>query len=142
MIRVYLGGPFRERDRLKLWRISIVAKKMHVTSRWLDNEFPTNDAPTEEQKIELCTYNLSDIFQSDIVVIYDPNLRKLDDYEDTPGRHIELGYAMGARLPIILVGKRTTVMHYDPLIRVIDVHSKVDELVEELERTYTEHWNR
>lgn len=141
-MRIYLGGPFETRETLKTMRLYLQARqndKLHVTSRWLDNEFPSNDSPTQEQKYELCSWNLFDILQSDLVVIFDP---KEFWEKGTPGRHIELGYAMASRLPIVLIGERRTIMHHDPLIRVVAEDSKLSDIKEEIERTYTEHWNR
>src|SRR5215204_7364290 len=141
MIKVYLGGPFDERWKLKEMRdyLSTPINQFRVTSRWLDNEFPSNDSPTDEQKYELCAWNQFDILQSDITVILDP-----EEYQakGTPGRHIEIGYAIAMRLPVILIGQRRSVMHFDPLIRVMTIQKSFLEVKEEIERVYEEHWKR
>ena len=102
----YLAGKFR-------WRLVIrqVATKLEthghtVIARWLHG----HDSPTSpEIQARWAADDFEDINQCDAVVVFQ---FPCDEPEPSTGRHVELGYALGKGIPVILVGLPTSVFHY------------------------------
>jgi hypothetical protein len=98
---VYITAPFPERDYAIEVMTALEQAGIVVTSRWLK-------AP-DELTDEHARKDLDDVAACDVLVVLNPV-----GWEErgTGGRHVELGYALFAHKPIVLVGPRTNIFHY------------------------------
>jgi nucleoside 2-deoxyribosyltransferase len=87
------------------WREAIIGAGYEVTSSWIDTPEMYDGAAghmAESQALQ----NFLDIDAADVLVCFTEGV--------SVGKHIELGYALGRGMPIIVVGPTTSVFHYHP----------------------------
>lgn len=101
MTRFYLAAPFAVRAAARVLAEQLEGRGFICTSRWLT----ADDALSEKWALR----DLADIQRSDLCVVLNPDAWT---QAGTGGRHVELGYALGLRKPIVLVGPRTNIFHY------------------------------
>ena len=138
MIRVYLAGPLPYQDELRRARYDFHQKRnlFLVTSRWLDLDL--NEARSDNIRANLAAHNYTDIDQSNILVVYNPI-----GYNNvgTGGRHIEVGYAIGKKIPVVSFGQPITLMYLHPLITQLPLGYKWPEVMDVVEKIHTEYWH-
>jgi nucleoside 2-deoxyribosyltransferase len=87
------------------------SKGIEVTSTWMEEPHGPNVQLSDVGKSELIEYayrDLLEITQADIVVFFsvDPTTATFRG-----GRHVEFGYALGIRKPILVVGPEENIFH-------------------------------
>src|SRR3712207_4744657 len=109
-MKVYLASRYSRREELRGYREELIAAGIDVTSRWLIEDHEWVGTPDEVLPVDvgrrLGEEDLADIRAADLVVAFTEPPRS------TPsrgGRHVELGYALALRIPILLVGPRENV---------------------------------
>ena len=109
MRRVYLAASFAAREEvIRLREVIEGVTGCKVTSSWLD-ELPleAGDAAREEwEKRARANEDRLDIERSDAVVVLTTH------QSTTGGLHWETGYAQGSGIPVIILGPRVSVFHY------------------------------
>jgi nucleoside 2-deoxyribosyltransferase len=107
-VRVYIAGSF---TRAKELRAEALRCGLAVTSSWLWEEEEQltkhDDEVPDWQKRARAHDDLVDIDRADAVVVF------TDVPSTTGGYHVEVGYALGRDIPVVLVGPRLNVFHYD-----------------------------
>lgn len=110
--RVYIAAPYELRSVAKAARLVLEHAGVTVIARWLDAQ--AQDSDGEARK------DLEDIAEADVLVALNPpEWARLG----SGGRHVELGFALGLRKRIVVVGARTNVFHQHSDIHcVADIH--------------------
>ena len=136
MIPVYLAGPYQLKSSLLFARDLFVAKKnhFHITSRWLDQE---DFEPTPEALAICASKNYEDISKSRVLVVLNSGgwVSK-----GTGGRHVEVGYAVGRKIPVISYGFTDTAMYYHPLIVCVSGGKSWQQVMEITETVDNRFW--
>lgn len=111
-LRVYLAAPFELQAPAAVLRGDL--DKRHgigCTSRWLD----AKDRQETNGWARRC---LSDVEAADVLVALNPESW---GRAGTGGRHVELGYALALRKPVLVVGARTNLFHFLLDVTVVEV---------------------
>lgn len=134
-LSVYLASRHEDRPDIIKVRKHLIANGINVTSRWLTEGGvikqliggrKTTDVVELQRDacLHVQTNDIEDIDAADLIVVFSP---KKAFGNSTGGRHVEFGYALGTKKPIILVGYRENVFHWNP--KVICIRDKKDLLV-------------
>lgn len=102
--KLYISAPFELQASGRILRDHLVSHGFEVTSTWLDE--PPVNKPTEA---EMAERDIFDILRSDAIVLINPDDWK---YKGTGGRHVEVGIAIIAALPVFIYGIRSNVFHH------------------------------
>jgi NTP pyrophosphatase (non-canonical NTP hydrolase) len=105
-MKVYLSARYARREELQRYRDHLVAEGFVVTSRWLDGE--------TEDMTENAIKDRDDVLDADVLVAFsdDPVEFSPHPYAARGGRHVEFGIAIGAGMPIVVVGPKENVFHH------------------------------
>jgi hypothetical protein len=118
---VYLGGRYSRREELLRYAAELESLEigLRVSANWLKggHEFPETPEIAEAAKPEIkaswAREDLTDIRFADLVLIFtEPVLGWAALPPSKGGTQVELGYAIGIRKPILIVGPRINVFHY------------------------------
>lgn len=115
-LSVYLASRHEDRPDVIKVRKQLLKRGVLVTSRWLleGGVLKTNIVENErEGSLHVQTNDIEDINKADVVVVFSP---KKAFGNSTGGRHVEFGYALGVKKPLILVGFRENVFHWNPKV--------------------------
>lgn len=109
--RVYVSAPWPLQAQARAWRAVLEHAGFVVIARWLD--LPA-DAQADAEGAEM---DLEDVVASDVLLLINP-----PEWAErgTGGRHVELGYALGAGKRLVLFGARTNVFHQLPAVEAYD----------------------
>lgn len=93
---------------------------VEVTSRWLEEPHsPTSQIGdvSDELMREYAITDLEDIQAADILVFFsvDPKTPTVRG-----GRHVEFGYALGLKKPILVVGPQENIFHFLPQVQFVN----------------------
>jgi nucleoside 2-deoxyribosyltransferase len=116
-MKVYLANRYSQKDVMKLAAKELKAKGIEVTSTWPDESHEPDAQMSQISEAHLVEYayrDLLEISQADMVVFFsvDPTTATVRG-----GRHVEFGYALGLRKPIIVVGPKENIFHYTSEVR-------------------------
>lgn len=98
---VYIAAPWQLQSRGVAMKARLEGLGYRVTSRWLTAE--------EVNSHESARQDLDDIEAADCLLALNPAEWS---EKGTGGRHVEFGYALALRKPILVVGVRSNVFHY------------------------------
>lgn len=107
-LKVYIAAPYPWRDSAIHVMRQLVDVGVQVTSTWL--------VVQEEMADASARVDLADVARADVLIAINP-----PGWEEqgTGGRHVELGYALALKRPVVLVGQPSNVFHYlDDIVRV------------------------
>ena len=108
---VYIAAPFHYgREHAKTVRLELKHRGFFCTSHWIDSHI--TDSSDESMLQGEAEQDLYDIGAADALIL-------LNDHPPSVGRSIETGYALALRMPIFLIGPKTSVFHHHPLVRQI-----------------------
>lgn len=111
-MKVYLANQYRHKELMKLAATELRSKGIEVTSTWPDEPHEPNaqmDDLSGEHLVEYAYRDLLEISQADYMVFFSvspttPTVRG--------GRHVEFGYALGLRKPVLVVGPKENIFHH------------------------------
>ena len=109
-MRVYLASGFRQRFVLRRAAVWLMAHGHEIVSTWIWIE----ERPSREDldfgtfAREIAEKNLCELWQADIVIVDADGIAP----DNSGGVHTELGFAIGARKRIILVGPKGNTFHW------------------------------
>ena len=111
MKKIYIAGWFGSQARLRKEKARFERRGDVVTSSWLQEKVadPTKITTTDllpDSNQLLAAKDFWEIDESDVVII------DSRDVSDRGGREVELGYALGHKIPVVLIGPRRNVFHY------------------------------
>jgi hypothetical protein len=141
-MRVYLAGPYRSREALRVCGEQLTAIGYQVTARWLCGDHDgAPDAATDEPLADRQRWareDCQDIEAADVVVVFTANAAWQLTYPNSNGRlaaigfgasggrHVETGYALANGATVLLVGEPENVFHWLPgITRCEDWHQAV-----------------
>jgi hypothetical protein len=115
-VKVYLASRYSDKLRMSALAEELRSKRVEVTSRWLEEPHsPTSQlSDLKDDYLQMnALIDLEDIDRADVLVFFSveptqPMVRG--------GRHVEFGYALGTKKPIIVVGPQENIFHYLPQI--------------------------
>lgn len=131
-IALYLAGRYSRREELHELAKTIgemnTAKwepRFFVSARWLTGEHewtgtPDGEIPVEDQA-GFAQEDLNDIMNCDVMVCF---TEPAGQGSARGGRHVEFGYAIAHRMPVLLVGPRENIFYSLP--NVIQIGNKND----------------
>lgn len=119
---IYVSAPFQLQSEARMMRVELERAGYIVRARWLD------EASTDPLTYaDMARRDVEDIFNCGGLVLINPESWK---DQGTGGRHVEVGLAFGAQLPVFIFGVRSNVFHHLPFVQC-DVES-YPQLVREL----------
>jgi len=121
-MRVYLAADSSQQKVMQELRELLRTRKIGCTSRWLDVDLMANKGQpyTEVELAEWAQKDLEDVESAHVLIAFNPESHHK---QGTGGRHVELGYAIAKKIPIIYVGeKRENIFHYHPSIAAVLNH--------------------
>lgn len=115
---IYLSGPYQRREFLVECRNEIVqmagGDERIVVARWLNKQDDPNapvTAHTSEENAQFALQDLDDISSCELMICF-------TEPERSPfsrgGRHVEMGYALGMAVDVVVVGHRENVFCFHP----------------------------
>lgn len=106
MIHIYLAAPYEIRPQARKFAERLTSSGyIACTASWLFDEHPVGP--------EAAQIDIDDIDRADILVALNPSPWH---QKGTGGRHAELGYAIARQKPILLLGERSQLFHWHPLV--------------------------
>ena len=110
-MKIYLASRFSRGRELQGYRDELRQIGLMVTSRWLDGHgvgAEANAVYTDETLATFAVEDLEDIEQADVLIAF-------TEYRGvgymSGGRHVEAGYALALRIPIIVVGPAENIFY-------------------------------
>lgn len=109
-MRVYLASGFRQRFVLRRAAIWFMAQGHEIVSTWIwiDERPNREDLDFDTFARKIAEKNLLELWQADIIIIDSDGIAS----DNSGGVHTELGFALGARKRIILVGQKGNTFHW------------------------------
>lgn len=136
-MRIYLAGPYSKREQLRAYGDELTRVGFTIASTWLEETHEINagttgaaSALTDDQVSGHAMTDLLDVERSDLLVLFTaPSVGLAPEQNTSGGRHVETGYALALKKPVIVVGEPENVFHRLRTITVVpDWHEAVLEL--------------
>ena len=113
-MRIYLAAPFGRADEMRTHRAWLRALGHECTSRWLDEETAQTNVAEDMREATLTKYaqdDMADVLASDLVVVF------LTTEKLRGGCLVEWGIALGAHIPVVIVGSTEVVFAHLPRVK-------------------------
>ena len=109
--RVYLAAKYSRMAEMRGYRDELTAMGHTVTSTWINgNESQSDESDAANKDLSRWAYEcIADIDDADAIILFTGG-------EQSPGRNIEFGYALGTETPIFIIGPRESVFHHLPQV--------------------------
>jgi nucleoside 2-deoxyribosyltransferase len=111
-LKLYIATSFRNREQARIMRDLLQGFGHVITSRWIDTHLEEIDVLTPARQGQEALEDLEDVAAADGVVF----VNNTDIPSTSGGMHVEMGYALALGKPVYIVGPRTSVFHYHPLV--------------------------
>ena len=104
---IYLAGRYDRRRELAGYMATLEELGWHSTARWLTG---AHEGATDPETLRMCAAeDLTDIRSSDVLVAF---TEEATIGHTSGGRHVEMGFALGLAIPVIVVGPVENVFHH------------------------------
>lgn len=105
MSKYYIAGKYTAKERLREQRDEMVRRGHFITSGWLDHDKVEAEV-SEEELLEEANKDLQDVLSSDVLII--------DTFDEsvTGGREVEMGFAFGYYIPVVVIGPIRNIFHH------------------------------
>jgi hypothetical protein len=121
-MKVYLAARYSRNPEMRVVERALLALGHVVTSRWIrgGHRLPEEigHAAAEALRAAWAAEDLEDLEAADVLVAFTEEARV--ERPGTPvsrgGRHVEFGYALGRKMPVVIVGHRENVFHCLPQV--------------------------
>lgn len=134
MTTVYLAARYSRREELCGYRADLQALGFRVPARWLNGShqlddsgrpigetgelmFENGDAAADHFRAKFARDDFEDVVTASLLVAFTEVPRSGDAGAGRGGRHVELGIALGLRIPVVVVGPRENVFCWLPQVR-------------------------
>jgi hypothetical protein len=107
-MRIYVAAPWIRRADAKDVALRLKDDGHFVQSIWHDQHQDTDDPMTLAREAQV---DFVGVISSDIVLVL--NLEKSE------GKAVEQGVAIGFEIPIMVVGERSNIFHYLPVVTLV-----------------------
>lgn len=115
-MRIYIAAPSEMQDEVKELRSYIEGNDFFkVKSSWIDLDFPAEIARGFAVMQGHAEMDLVEIEKCDLFIAVNPEEYR---FKGTGGRHVEFGWALSKKKPIIVLGVRSNIFHNHGLVRV------------------------
>ena len=104
MSKYYIAGKYTAKERLRLNRDTLERLGHRCTSGWLDHNKVEAEV-SDEELLEEANKDLQDVLASDWLLI------DTIDESVTGGREVEMGFAFGYYLPVVVIGPIRNIFH-------------------------------
>jgi len=121
-MKVYLAADSSQQETMRELRELLRKRNIECTSRWLDVDLLANKGQlySEAELAHWAQTDLEDVESAHVLVAFNPESHQK---QGTGGRHVELGYAIAMKIPIIYVGeKRENIFHHHPYVVAVLNH--------------------
>ncbi len=125
-MKIYLAAPWNTWSAMPEIAAQFEAAGHAITHRWWEHENNLTDAdfdnPSHLNSLEDCAANdFMGVINADTLIIINSS--------KSEGKAAEMGIAIARFIPIILVGKRTNIMHFIPSVMPVkDVRAAIKSL--------------
>lgn len=131
-MRIYLAARYSRRLELCRYRAEFTMAGFLINGRWLDGSHRLSDVGVPigddfetlvesgacqraaELRLKFATDDYEDVINSDALVAFTEAPRTANS---RGGRHVELGIALGRRMPVVVVGPRENIFCWLPDVR-------------------------
>lgn len=118
-MRIYLAGPYTKRDQLRAYGQELTRIGFTISSTWLEDTHEINAGTTgaatalDDAAVAVhATTDLQDIERCDVLVLFTaPSVGLAPVQNVSGGRHVETGFALALKKPVIVVGDPENVFH-------------------------------
>jgi hypothetical protein len=119
-MKVYLAARYSQKDEMNIYAEDLRKMGYTVTASWIAEPHAPGTKLDEIPKAKLWEYQLQDlrdIDEADGLIFFsqDPTTPTVRG-----GRHVEFGYALAQRKPILVVGPRENIFHYNINVTQVD----------------------
>jgi nucleoside 2-deoxyribosyltransferase len=129
-MKVYLAARFSRLPELNRYRAELEAAGITVTSRWLLGGHEWVGTPDEqiprERLARFAAEDLEDIDAADVLLCFTESPRS---GPARGGRHVEFGYALAKRKPVIVVGHIENVFYALPQVTHCETRAEALQLL-------------
>jgi nucleoside 2-deoxyribosyltransferase len=121
-MNVYLAARYSRNPEMRVVEKALVALGHAVTSRWIrgTHKLPegAGAAAAAALRAAWAAEDLEDLEAADVVVAFteEPRAERPGTPVSRGGRHVEFGYALGRKMPVVVVGWRENVFHCLPQV--------------------------
>ena len=143
-MNIYLAARYSRREELCAYAETLRGLGFTVTSRWIDGSHQspdeTENAAALALKRQWAGDDLEDIDDASVLVAFTEEPRT---GATRGGRHVELGYALGRRMPVVIVGPVENVFcSIESIYRFDEFGEGVHALLSWLEKWRAQYWAR
>jgi nucleoside 2-deoxyribosyltransferase len=115
-MKVYLAGPYQNKEQIKTCAAEVREAGIIVTSSWLNEPHKPTVGPqdlTYEQNQKYAIQDIMDVRSAEIFVLFTEPTKTIF----RAGRHVEFGVAVERGMPIFVVGEEfENIFHYLPRV--------------------------
>lgn len=111
-MKVYLAAQYKQKDDLIRYAAELKELGIEVTSRWLNEPHSTTTELGELHPDDLERYAMIDLYDIDMADAFVFFSLPDSSLSRRGGRHVEFGYAIASRTPILVVGPHENIFHY------------------------------
>lgn len=129
MNSAYIAAPFSEKAAAAAVVALLKEHGFGCTSRWITQDQLDIGQRNEIENQRWADADLEDVASADFLIAL--NLPGWE-YKGSGGRHVEFGYALALKIPIILVGKRSSLFHHKREVTLVDDWTKLIRTIESL----------
>jgi nucleoside 2-deoxyribosyltransferase len=119
-MKIYLAARYSRIDELNKYRDDLEEAGHWVTGRWLNGNHQLGDTYDPQDAIRFALDDLEDVDRADLLICFPDEPREEMPAPSRGGMHVELGYALGRGLRVMIVGPRQNVFHFLPWIDQFD----------------------
>lgn len=118
--RVYLAGPWVEREKASEYATKLEASGFHITHKWWLYEGEDQDKEEPDFLENCANSDVKGVYTADVVIVINS--------VKSEGKAVETGLAIAKGIPICLIGKKSINIFYN-----LSYIAKVDTLEEAIE---------
>jgi len=112
MNRIYLASQYHRAKELQGYASKLKTLGHEVTSRWITGKWDN------ARESECAAVDVGDLARAQMLVLFScPK----EEYTGGGGCHIEFGMALAVHKRVVVVGPRTSVFHYLPVVKHYDL---------------------
>lgn len=111
-MKIYLASMYNQKPKMQRYAQQLRGLDIEVTASWLSEPHGPKTQLSDVHPDQLGVYAHKDLFdvgRSDLLIFFS---QKPTKKTARGGRHVEFGFALAKRIPILVVGPRENIFHY------------------------------
>lgn len=129
-MRIYLAARYSRREELCGYGATLDEMGHTITSRWLNGNHQIDRGLSVEreqnERVRFACEDRDDVYRAQLLIAFTEISRSSNS---RGGRHVELGMALGSKMPVIVVGPRENVFCCLPEVTVVTAFEDCLELI-------------